>query len=442
MTRSPARPRADARAAGPPDAGPTRRDLLRYLAYGSAGALALPWMAGCSEDRGPAAVPSRARTDGPPLLVVLELGGGNDGLSTLVPFEDGRYHDLRPTLALGADDVIDLGDGWGLHDALRRTAALGPALVSGVGSLHPSLSHFDMLDRWWRGRPDPLVAAEQGSLGTGFLGRLCDALRGDERFTGLSISFGSLSGLRSEHAVTTGLPTAQPGTLTGGSRSGVAIRAAFERFAQGAGTSDRDGPEAAAARTGIERMLWMEDLIGALPSSPAGYPDTDLGTRLAIASRVLRSDAGVRVVHVPVGGGLFDTHQRHAEVHPQLLAELDAGLGAFAHDLAQHGLDRRVLIATTSEFGRRPQEHDGGLDHGTASTMLLVGPVQAGRHGEPSSLVRFDDTDNLVSTIAFDRYLATLATWMEVEPAEVLVAPGGARPPEPIPGVLAPRPRG
>jgi uncharacterized protein (DUF1501 family) len=432
MSRSPSPTEAGPRST----AAPTRRDVLRYLAYGSAGALALPWVAGCSDDdpADRAAGPGALR-EGPPLLVVLELGGGNDGLSTLVPFEDARYHDLRPTLALGGDDVIDLGDGWGLHGALRRTAALRPALVTGVGSLHPSLSHFDMLDRWWRGRPDPLPAAEQGSLGTGFLGRLCDALRGDERFTGVTISFGSLPGLRSDRAVTTGLPTDQPGGLTADPTTGAAMRAALERFAAGDGAPDASGDDS-AARAGIARMLWMEDLIAALPSSPSGYPDTDVGTRLAIASRVLRSDAGVRIVHVPVGGGLYDTHQGHAELHPRLLAELDAGLGAFAADLARNGLDRRVLIATTSEFGRRPDEHDGGLDHGTASTMLLVGPVHGGRHGEPSPLTRFDETDNLLTTIAFDRYLATLATWMQVEPAEVLPATGGHAP-KPLPGVLA-----
>ena len=95
------------------------------------------------------------------------------------------------------------------------------------------------------------------------------------------------------------------------------------------------------------------------------------------------------------------------------------------------GLAETTLIATTSEFGRRPAENAAGTDHGTASTMLLAGPVVAGRHGEAPSLRSLDDDGNLVATIGMDAYYATLAeSWFGVPAADVL--PGSVAPLEGI----------
>lgn len=80
-----------------------------------------------------------------------------------------------------------------------------------------------------------------------------------------------------------------------------------------------------------------------------------------------------------------------------------------------------VLVATTSEFGRRVGENDGGLDHRNASTMLVAGPIEGQRLGEPTSLTELDADENLVTTMGFDRYLASLAEeWLGVEAASVL----------------------
>lgn len=98
------------------------------------------------------------------------------------------------------------------------------------------------------------------------------------------------------------------------------------------------------------------------------------------------------------------------------MALLADGPGVLPGPARGTGLSDRVLVATTSEFGRRPAEHAGGLDHGTASTALLWGPVRPGPHGEAPSLRHLDDDGNLVATVSFDRYQATLATWLGVGP--------------------------
>ncbi|MEZ5228099.1 MAG: DUF1501 domain-containing protein [Acidimicrobiales bacterium] len=122
-----------------------------------------------------------------------------------------------------------------------------------------------------------------------------------------------------------------------------------------------------------------------------------------------------------VGYGDFDTHVGHQWKQQDNLQRLDAALDGFLRRIDEAGASDRVLVATVSEFGRRVEEHDGGLDHGSASTMLLAGPLHARQAGERPDLGDLDDDGNLRTTVPFDRYLATLAEeWLGVEAASVL----------------------
>ena len=53
-----------------------------------------------------------------PVLAVLSLSGGNDGLNTIVPRTSGLYRDYRPTLAIAEDQVIPINDELGFHPAM------------------------------------------------------------------------------------------------------------------------------------------------------------------------------------------------------------------------------------------------------------------------------------------------------------------------------------
>lgn len=353
-------------------------------------------------------------------LVVVELPGGNDGLSMIVPSADGRYRDLRPTIGLPDEQLVDFDGGMRLNRQLEGLHAQGLAVLDGIGSTRPGLSHFAMTQRWWAGTPDTDAPAR-----TAFLGRLCDELGAPGTVVGVSIGAVASPAVRGREPNSIGRfnGAPRPAVLDVGPGATAALRAAIE-------TMGGDRPDLPlTGREGLTRMLEIDDALARLPAT-APYPTlpgdqdnpqiTDFGAQMAFAGQLLRSSLGVRVLHVRVEGLFFDSHVRHVDAHRRSLGVVVPVLEAFRREIADAGLSDRVLVATTSEFGRRPAEHESGLDHGTSSCALLMGPVPSGLHGEPPSFRRFDDDDNFVAPLSFGRYLATLAAWLGVDPDDVL----------------------
>ncbi len=93
-------------------------------------------------------------------LVVLDMGGGNDGLSMFPPKGGGAtadaYRSLRTRTRIEPEDMLDFGgsDTVGMHKNLARIKAWKPAVILGVGVTKPDLSHFEMQRRWWSGDQD------------------------------------------------------------------------------------------------------------------------------------------------------------------------------------------------------------------------------------------------------------------------------------------------
>lgn len=408
----------------------TRRDALTRL-LAAAGGVALT---ACRTDTSHAA--SEARTSTAPVaaggarllpgavsdrvLVVIELDGGNDGLSTLVPAADSRYHDLRGDLAHDPGTVIAVDDEVGLHPALARTAERGLVTVEGVGAATPDLSHFEMAGRWRQGDVDGASRFDHG-----FLGRLADGLASTSPLAAVSVA-GAAPDLDGEMAVGAHLQgiddlwfLSQPDWLQA---------SAYREVLAGYGDAS------------IEQVISLADRLAAVATDENDDDATrqmrqdggDLGRQLVTAADLLDADLGTRIVRARLSG--FDTHEGHRWRHDSLMAQIDAALDGFRRRLDAAGLADRVLIATISEFGRRVEPNDSGLDHGTASTMFVAGPGEWGevrRLGESPSLAQLDADGNLRATVSFDRYLGALAEgWMGVDAASVLpsLAASGERP--------------
>ena len=91
-------------------------------------------------------------------------------------------------------------------------------------------------------------------------------------------------------------------------------------------------------------------------------------------------------------------------------------------DLKQHGHEKRVLLMTFSEFGRRVQENGSrGTDHGAGSCLFVAGPAVKGgavtKHPSLSDL----DAGDLKHHTDFRRVYATLLdSWLGCDSRAVL----------------------
>jgi uncharacterized protein (DUF1501 family) len=358
-------------------------------------------------------------------LVIIEMSGGNDGMSTLVPYGMTGYKDLRSRISIDPKDLLRINDQVGLHKNLKALHNRGLAIVQGIGTPNPDGSHFAMMERWWKGD-----VRGNASLPTGFLGRLADAIAPpDARAVALSIGSGSHPALLSAKAPTLSIPRADvAGALVGANADDKARYSFQQALVEMVAESAGDRPRLAASRRSSRDALGFAGTLHDLKDDAAdGYPGGTLSDGLRLAARLLAADSGLRIVHVPMGAD-FDTHEDHASRHADLMTNLDASLDAFLADLDRRDLSDHVLVATTSEFGRTARDNaSGGLDHGTASCALLAGPVKAGLYGEYSSLTKLAEDGQLIATVGFDQYYATLAeSWFGIPASEVL--PSGAKP--------------
>ncbi len=431
--------------------GPSRRRFLGMLAGTAGAAAAAGAVYVASNDpspSNPSAGPSPTNADGSPAdpttvpasptttnnvpgrttdrtLVVVELNGGNDGLATLVPYSNDRLAEFRPRLTPSESELILIDDDYAITSALEKNWAQGMALVQGVGLPNGSGSHFEMERRWWSGTD---MGRELET--TGFLGRLCDELDRGDPITGLSLGTRRSPAMLSAKPVTAGLTnpgvswwTQQQNAWFTNLRSGIAAMAIDAPADTSTVQTARDGLSSALDFAGVLSGVRVDDATNR-------YPGTALGWQFAIAAEVIGADAGVRVIHITHGN--FDTHDDQSGTHKHLLRQLDDALSVFRDDLAQRGRTDQVLIATTSEFGRRPQQSGTGTDHGAASMAMMAGPVLNGRFGEHPSLKKLDDNDNLVPTLSMAEYYTTIAEgWLEVPASLVL-----SKPPPVVPGIL------
>lgn len=341
---------------------------------------------------------------GPKLFVLLELRGGNDGLNTVVPVEDGRYVDLRPRLALRDEGLVALGEGMALHPALAPLRALWDAremtVIRGVGYPHPNLSHFRSIEIWD-------TASDSGQyLREGWLTR---AIAQAPAFRA-----GSVDGVV--------IGATDLGPLGGGARAlALADPARFASQARLAGTG-----EPAEARGALAHLLRVErDIARAGAELRPGvivteFPRGPFGIAVQRAAQVAATRR-VPVVRVTLAG--FDTHRNQSNVHAALLRQVAEGVMALRAALTETGLWRDTLVLTYSEFGRRPRENaSGGTDHGTASVMFAFGPrVAGGFVGEAPSLARLDDDGNLLHTTDFRAVYATvLERWWGLDSVRAL----------------------
>ncbi len=359
------------------------------------------------------------------VLVMIQLAGGNDGLRTVIPLQDPKLHDLRPKLAdMSVGAALPIDQGFGLNQALKGIKSLYDqgkvAVVQGVGYPNPTFSHFESIRVWETG--DPTRRQVDGWLGR-TLASAYDSF--GHPLTGCACGTTDVPGaLRDLQATLTVINNQKQFGFTGGSEVEAAVGALYK------GTPGIYGALFDTAIATASESIAQLRKSSAEYQPKAPYNDNvklvyssknQLAAALQLASELITTGTGVKLLHVTLGG--FDTHYTELTRHDDLMAYLDDAVSTFYQDLAGHGMNDKVLVATWSEFGRRPKENaSGGTDHGAAAPVLLIGdPVQGGVFGQPPSLSDLVSTGHLKYTTDFRAvYQEILGGHLGADPKEIL----------------------
>ena len=394
----------------------TRREFL-HLSTKGIGLLAFAHYA-------PSFLVSSARADVPaprkdmPILVLVQLAGGNDGLNTVVPYEDDRYYRLRPTLHIAKEQVLKLDDLLGFNPAcagLHQLAQAGKlAIIQNVGYPNPNRSHFRSTDIW------ETASDSNEFLYTGFVGRYfdncCSGAPAHADPLGVHLTGEVPEAFLAEHEHPVfGVP-AYGGRQMRNENVGL-----LEKLLQAPAGAENENASY-LRHTMMDALVTERKVAGLLDDYRPGadYPKNPFAQELRNVAALIAGGLSTRVYFVSLGS--FDTHVNQLGRQNQLLQTLGDGLAAFQKDLEAHGLADQVLAMTFSEFGRRPMENDGkGTDHGTAAPLFVMGSrVKGGVHGAAPDLNVARNQDLTYSVDFRQVYATVIDRWLAGKSEAVL----------------------
>ncbi len=363
------------------------------------------------------------------ILVVVQLGGGNDGLSTVIPYGDDVYYQARSNISHPADQILKINDYVGLHPDLAPIKALfdagDMAIVQGVGYPNPNRSHFRSMDIWQSAQPE----REQPT--SGWLGRYFDnTCPGCDPHVGISMGETLPLAMQGEKVLPISFERPDSYRYNGRDKDHYLQ---LNHVDMGASLND---PAPAPGkivlteqtqldflhRTAMDAQLSSQDILKATRehSSPATYPAGEFGNGLRTIAAMIAGGLPTRVYYATLTG--FDTHAAQIGRHDALMKQLAAGLSAFWQDLKQQKNDQRVMVMTFSEFGRRVQQNaSNGTDHGAAAPMFVMGHgIQQGLVGQHPSLSDLDQGDLKYQIDFRSVYASVLQNWLQTPSKPIL----------------------
>jgi uncharacterized protein (DUF1501 family) len=396
----------------------TRREFLR-MSGGGIGLLAFSHFAPSFLVQSTLAATPRPEKDRS-ILVLVQLAGGNDGLNTVIPFEDANYYRLRPNLGIAKDQVLRVNETLGLHPACAAMHALIKdgklGIVQNVGYPNPNRSHFRSTEIW------ESASDSNATVSTGWIGRFLDntcagapALDNDPLAVHLSGEVPQTFLADHTHE-TFGL---NPALIN--RRENQQNREFLEKLVQHHDAHDH-GNASFLKQTMMDALVTekrVQKVLGAYQPASA-YPGNQFAQSLRNVAALISAGLSTRVYFVSLGG--FDTHSNQLNTHQNLMRTLSDGLAAFQKDLEAHRLDDQVVTMTFSEFGRRPMENESkGTDHGTAAPLFVMGSkIKGGLHGTPPSLDLRRNEDLTFSTDFRQVYATVLDRWFACPTDQVL----------------------
>ena len=362
-------------------------------------------------------------TENTPVLVVVQLSGGNDYLNTVIPYNNARYRDNRKAVSIGDNQIVHLDGTYGFPAYLGSMKQFWDegklAIMHGVGYLDSPRSHFRSMDIWH--------TCETDKVGTeGWLGRVVREFDPKKENVITAVSFGpclfrALSVPGVPVACVAG-PLESYGFLPGIQDKAQRL-AVLDRFSRMYEPIPGSGVMEHLGTTGLDSLKGA-DILKVAPgryNSTVNYPNTSIGRKLRGVAQVHLADLGTRVFYCDHGS--FDTHAGQNPLHASLWNDLNKGLEAFLADLRAHNKSDNVIVLIFSEFGRRVRDNGSGTDHGAAGVTFVLGEkVKGGHYGDMPSL----DATKLVQgdlnpNMDFRGIYATiLDQWMHLNPAPIV----------------------
>ena len=322
-----------------------------------------------------------------PVLVVLQLTGGNDYLNTVIPYSNPLYRDNRPVVNVPEGKELQLDDKAAFHPEMAPIKNLYDkgqvAVIHGVGYPDSPRSHFRSMDIWHTCEPD--------KLGTeGWLGRATKDIDANKENVLTTVSFGAAL---FRALVMPGVPVAcvddldsyglLPGITEQAQRTKILSR--FERL-----YSPVMGSSAVMdymGQTGLD-TLEGADILKEAPkmySSTIEYPDTSIAAKLKGISQIHQAGFGTRVLYCDHGS--FDSHSNQIGMHDKLWKDVSEAVECFFDDLKEHDAADNVVMLMFTEFGRRVHDNGSGTDHGAGGAAFVIGDaVKGGQYSEFPSL--------------------------------------------------------
>ena len=359
---------------------------------------------------------SRPLAPGTPILVMLTLYGGNDGLNTVIPYADSLYYSSRPEISYKAETVLPLDAELALNPSMKGLKNLWDqnkvAIIRGVGYPNPDRSHFSSMAKWQ-------TASPAKNINTGWLGRWIDSQAEDSM---LAISLGSVL----------------PPLFAGAKRSGSVLPLGGLVIPKGtigvncqqlSKVARSDSNLMAAAATSMRNLFSVSSTVQPVLKSPAPINpdlptvnggnaggDSNLAQQLDVVAKLIAAGAPTKVWSVSLGG--FDTHANEANAQAELLGVVSDSISRFMGQLKSTSRANDVTIVVYSEFGRRVVGNGSqGTDHGTSGPMFIIGDkVKGGFYGDQPSLRNLIKGDLSVTTDFRDVY-ATLLEGLLKAPA-------------------------
>ena len=324
-----------------------------------------------------------------PVLVVLQLSGGNDILNTLVPYTNPLYYDNRPNVRIPEDQVLPINDTLGFNPNMAPLKALYDAgkvaVIQGVGYPTPNRSHFRSMDIWHTCEPEKM--ADEG-----WLGRAIRDLDPNKENVLTGVNFGR--GLPKALAAP-GVPVASVGSLESyGVLTTIELEEqrtqALDIFARMYSPSMGTGPVMEyLSQTGMDAMNGADILATATAkySSTVEYGGSSMSQYMRNIAQVHCAELGTRILYTTAPYNSFDTHATQMSAHAGLCTNLSQSVGDFSDDLKEHNATENVVLLLFTEFGRRVHDNGSGTDHGAGGAAFVIGDaIKGGLYGEYPSL--------------------------------------------------------